>query len=195
LAAAVSSFGFVFIHPFGDGNGRIHRFLLHSALARRQYSPPGVILPVSAAILRQKHLYDQALEAFSKPALAATRWEFTADSEIVVSNETAPLYRYFDATPQAEFLYDRLAETIQEDFKEELDFLSIFDACLSAVRAVVDMPDRRASLLVRLCLQNGGRLSNAKRPQFAELTAEEIAEIERSIQALREEAPDNAGAA
>lgn len=52
------------------------------------------------------------------------------------------------------------------------------------------MPDRRASLLVRPCLQNGGRLSNAKRPQFAELAAEEVAEIERSIQALREAIPD-----
>jgi len=79
-----------------------------------------------------------------------------------------------------------VAETIQEDFKKELDFLSIYDACLSAVLAVVDMPDRRASLLVRLYLQNGGRLSNAKRPQFAELTADELTEIEKTIQTLRE---------
>ncbi len=186
LAAAVSSFGFVFIHPFEDGNGRIHRFLVHSALARRRYSPPGIVLPVSAAILRQKHLYDQALEAFSKPILAAIQWEATPDGGIKVTNPTAPLYRYWDATPQAEFLYDRVAETIQEDFKKELDFLSIYDACLSAVLAVVDMPDRRASLLVKLYLQNGGRLSNAKRPQFAELTADELTEIEKTIQTLRE---------
>ena len=42
VAAAVSSFAFVFIHPFEDGNGRIHRFLIHHVLARRGYSPPGV---------------------------------------------------------------------------------------------------------------------------------------------------------
>jgi hypothetical protein len=194
LAAAVSSFGFVFIHPFGDGNGRIHRFLLHSALARRRYSPPGIVLPVSAAILRQKHQYDQALEAFSKPTLAGIHWEPTSDGGIKVMNETAALYRYFDATPQAEFLYNQVAETIQEDFKKELDFLSIYDASLSAIRTVVDMPDRRASLLVRLCLQNGGRLSRAKRPQFAELSDEEIAEIESSIQGLRERIPNGSTA-
>ncbi len=28
-AAAAAAFGFVFIHPFEDGNGRIHRFLIH----------------------------------------------------------------------------------------------------------------------------------------------------------------------
>ncbi len=190
LAAAVSSFAFVFIHPFGDGNGRIHRFLLHAILARRRYSPPGIVLPVSAAILRQKHLYDQALEAFSKPILAGIQWKPTSEGGIEVTNQTAALYRYFDATPQAEFLYDRVAETIQEDFKKELDFLSIYDASLSAVLTVVDMPDRRASLLVRLCLQNGGRLSPKKRPLFAELSAEEVSTIEASIQTLRESIPN-----
>lgn len=87
-----------------------------------------------------------------------------------VTNRTAAPSRYFEATAQAAFLYDRAAETIQEDFRKELDFLSIYDACLSAVRVVVDMPGRRASLLVRLCLQNGGQLSQAKRPLFAELS-------------------------
>ena len=191
LAATVSAFAFVFIHPFGDGNGRIHRFLIHSALARRQYSPPGIILPVSAAILRQKHLYDQALEAFSKPILACIQWETTYDGEIKVTHETGSLYRHFDATSQAEFLYDRVAETIKEDFKKELDFLSIYDACLSAVRSVVDMPDRRASLLVRLCLQNGGSLSKTKRSQFNELTDTEVTQIEDSIQKLRETIADD----
>ena len=29
LAAATIAFGFVFIHPLADGNGRIHRYLIH----------------------------------------------------------------------------------------------------------------------------------------------------------------------
>jgi Fic family protein len=54
LPAAVA-FGFVYIHPFLDGNGRLHRFLIHHVLAQKKFTPPGVILPVSAAILRRQN--------------------------------------------------------------------------------------------------------------------------------------------
>ena len=43
------------------------------------------------------------------------------------------------------------------------------------------MPNSRASLLVRLILQNRGRLSKTKRGQFSELTDDEIAAIEAAI--------------
>jgi hypothetical protein len=33
LAATIIAFGFVFIHPFEDGNGRLHRYLIHHLLA------------------------------------------------------------------------------------------------------------------------------------------------------------------
>ena len=33
VAASVIAFAFVFLHPFDDGNGRMHRFLLHHVLA------------------------------------------------------------------------------------------------------------------------------------------------------------------
>lgn len=35
IAATVLTFGFVYVHPFEDGNGRIHRFLIHHVLAER----------------------------------------------------------------------------------------------------------------------------------------------------------------
>jgi Fic/DOC family protein len=184
LAAAVSAFAFVFIHPFEDANGRIHRFLIHYALAARGFSPPGVIFPVSAAILRQRHLYDRALEAFSKPLMLAIEWRWTPDGEIVVENDTLDLYRFFDATMQAEYLYERVAETIHVDLKEELEFLEVYDAAYQAVKGIVDMPNRRAGLLVRMFLQNGGRLSNNKRRQFPELTDGEVERMEAAIQEI-----------
>ena len=181
VAAAVCAFAFVFIHPFEDGNGRIHRFLMHHVLARRGYSPPGVIFPVSAAMLRDRRSYDEVLETFSRPILEFIRWRWTAEQEIVVGNETAGLYRYFDATAFAEYLHDRVADTVRRDLEEELAFIELFDRAFDAVRRIVDMPDRRASLFVRLCMQNGGRLSAAKRRLFAELDDAEIRAMQEAV--------------
>ena len=76
VAAAVSAFAFVFIHPFDDGNGRIHRFLIHQVLASREYTPGDFIFPVSAAILRDRRGYDQVLERFSGPILEFIDWRW-----------------------------------------------------------------------------------------------------------------------
>ena len=66
------AYGFVFLHPFEDGNGRIHRFLIHNILARRGFTPDGIMFPVSAAMLRDRGVYDASLEAFS-PSVDAPR--------------------------------------------------------------------------------------------------------------------------
>ncbi|MGR7996143.1 Fic family protein [Xanthobacter sp. ZOL 2024] len=184
VAAAVAAFSFVFIHPFEDGNGRIHRFLIHHLLSKRRFTPDELIFPVSAAILRDRRAYDQVLETFSQPSLAAISWRWTKGREIVVTSDSADLYRYFDATVLAEYLYDRVIETVETDLKRELGFLAIFDQAMEGVREIVDMPDRRAALLVRLLLQNGGRLSAAKRPQFVELSDAEILAMEDVVRAV-----------
>ena len=181
VAAAVLAFSFVFVHPFEDGNGRIHRFLMHHVLAKRGYGPPGTIFPVSAAILRDRRSYDDVLETFSKPITALVDWHLTPDQDLEVSGSTLDHYRYFDATAFAEYLYDRVADTVRRDLREELGFVAVFDGAFTAVREVVDMPDRRASLLIRLCLQNGGRLSKQRRASFAEITDGEMEAIEAAI--------------
>jgi hypothetical protein len=181
VAAAVTSFAFVFVHPFEDGNGRMHRFLMHHVLAKRGFSPPGVIFPVSAAILRDRRSYDEALEAFSRPLFEFIDWRWTSEHEIAVVNDTGDLYRYFDATAQAEYLYDRVADTVRRDLREELGFVAAFDRAMAAVREIVDMPDRRASLFVRVCMQNGGRLARGRRQTFAELDDGEVAALEAAV--------------
>jgi hypothetical protein len=146
-----------------------------------------VLFPVSAAIVRDRRAYDVALETFSKTILPFIDWHWTASKEIEVENDTADLYRYFDATPLVEFLYAKAAETVRKDLKEELGFVAVYDGALAAVQEIVDMPDRRAGLLVRLCLQNGGKLSKAKRGEFKELADEEVGAIENAIQAVMAE--------
>jgi len=180
-AAAVTGFGFVFIHPFEDGNGRIHRFLIHHSLARLKFAPPGVLFPVSAAMLRAPKAYDAALNAFSKSTMHLIKYEMDDRQRLTVLNSTAKLYRYYDATPQAEYLYEAVAETIRKDLREEIEFLEVFDKAMAAVKMIVDMPNARASLLVRFIRQNRGILSANKRRQFPELRDEEIAAIESEI--------------
>ncbi|MFZ2870464.1 Fic family protein [Zavarzinia sp.] len=186
LAAAIVSFAFVFIHPFEDGNGRIHRFLINNVLARRKAIPEGFIFPVSASILRHKHEYDRVLELFSRPLLDIIDWRYDGRT-LTVENDTALLYRYFDATAQAEFLYERVIDTIANDLREELRFLSVFDKATAAMREIVDMPDRRLHLFFKLCLQNAGRLSRGRRDDFPELTDGEIAALEQAIADARAE--------
>jgi Fic family protein len=180
-AAAVTGFGFVFIHPFEDGNGRIHRFLIHHSLAKLKFASQGILFPVSAAMLRTPKAYDAALNAFSKSTMPLIKYEMDDQQRLTVLSSTDKLYRYYDATPQAEYLYEAVAETIHKDLREEIEFLEVFDKAMAAVKLVVDMPNARASLLTRFILQNHGTLSAKKRRQFPELHDEEIARIEEAI--------------
>ena len=68
IAAALVAFGFVFIHPFDDGNGRIHRFLLHRVFDELGLTD-GLLLPVSAVILKRLPAYHRALQAVSRPLM------------------------------------------------------------------------------------------------------------------------------
>src|SRR5689334_14944337 len=62
IAATMIAFGFVFIHPFADGNGQLHRYLIHHVLAEHGFSRPGIVFPVSAVILERVAEYRQILE-------------------------------------------------------------------------------------------------------------------------------------
>jgi Fic family protein len=181
VAATVAAFGFVFIHPFDDGNGRIHRFLVHHILSKLGFTPPGILFPVSAAMLRDRLAYDQVLEGFSGSIMPFIHYDLDLERGMTVQNDTAQLYRYFDATAQAEYLYRSIEETIHRDLRDEIGFLAVFDAALRATLNIVDMPNRRASLLVRLILQNKGKLSKGKRTSFSEITDQEINRIENAV--------------
>ena len=180
IAAAVLAFGFVYVHPFEDGNGRIHRYLIHHVLTQCGFNPPGVAFPVSAAILERIDEYRRILEDYSLRLLPLIDWEPTENGNVRVLNETGDFYRFFDATPHAEFLYGCVQKTIEEDLPNETDFLRRYDMFRGRVATIVDMPDRIIDLLFRLLQQNGGRLSKrAREREFEALTDTETDQIER----------------
>ena len=184
VRAATVAFSFVFIHPFEDGNGRLHRFLIHDFLQRGGLAKRGLMLPVSATMLRLMGDYDKALEAYSRPLLLEMA-EYTVDDEgrltLLNPQQVSSYFRYPDLTAQCEYLSKTVAITIREDVAEELRFLRNFDQVRLAVENIVDMPDRRRDLLLRLLHQNNGVLSTKKRAQFEELTDDEIQQMETAF--------------
>ena len=185
IAAAVLAFGFVYVHPFADGNGRIHRYLIHHVLANRGFNPAGVVFPVSAAILENIHQYRSRLEDYSRRLLPVIEWQPTDDGNVKVLNDTADFYRFFDATPLAEFLYGCVKKTIEVDLPRETEFLARYDQFRIRIENIVDMPDRMVDLLFRFLHQNQGRLSKRAREQeFLRLTDTEAAATETAYAAL-----------
>ena len=180
--AAAVAYGFVFLHPFEDGNGRIHRFLIHNILARRGFTPAGLIFPVSAAMLKNLADYDGSLESFSRPLMALVEYAMDDQGRMTVQNDTAHWYRFIDMTPQAEALFRFVERTIDTELVEELAFLANYDETKKAIQEIVDMPDRKIDLFIQACLQNNGRLSARKRTSHFEfLSDEEVTRMEKSI--------------
>ncbi|TXD38645.1 Fic family protein [Lujinxingia vulgaris] len=179
VAAALLAFGFVYIHPFADGNGRIHRYLIHHVLSRRGFHPPGVVFPISTAILDRITDYRGVLESYSTRLLPHIDWTAAPDNNVEVHNRTADFYRYFDATPHVEFLFECVQKTIEVDLPAESTYLQRYDAFCRGVQAMVDMPSATLDLLFRFLEQNGGALSKrAREGEFEALSAAEVAEIE-----------------
>jgi hypothetical protein len=178
----VLAFGFVYVHPFEDGNGRIHRYLIHHVLAERGFNPPGVVFPVSAAILSAIDAYRIVLESYSRRLLPLIEWRPTEQGNVEVLNDTGDFYRYFDATPHAEFLFGCVRRTIEQDLPEEADYLRRHDQAVRRIMDAVEMPDRLAADFVMFVRQNDGTLSRRRRErEFAKLTDQEVANLEAIV--------------
>jgi Fic family protein len=185
IAAATIAFGFVFIHPFEDGNGRIHRWLVHHVLARRDFNPAGVVFPVSAVFLQNIQGYRDVLEHYSRPRLALTKWETTPSLNVRVLNPTRNHFRFFDATRQAEFLAESVVETIRNTLPREISYLHRYDQARRQIEAFVEMPNATFDLMMGFLRQNQGQFSQrARTKEFAQLTDDEAAAIERIYQDL-----------
>ena len=182
LQAAATAFGFVYVHPLQDGNGRLHRCLIHHVLAERKFTPAGMIFPVSSVMLDRMDDYRTTLQAHSGPLMSFIDWRPTPDRNVEVLNDTADLYRYFDCTEAAAFLYACVQRTVEHDLPYEIDYLRRHDEAMRRIVDTVEMPDRLAENLLLFIRQNGGTLSKKRREgEFAALSDDEVARLEAIV--------------
>lgn len=167
VAAGVISFGFVFLHPFMDGNGRLSRFLIHQTLCRAGALDNGLLLPVSVAMKREERLYLETLQQFSQPAREFwdVRWidhgQFTFDFK-----GDSAIYRFWDATPGVRFTLEMAKRALEVELHEETVFLENYDTVVRAVNEIYDVRGSDLANLVMMCLNNNGTLSNNRRKQY-----------------------------
>ena len=209
--AAALAFGFVYIHPMRDGNGRLHRFLINDTLLRDQAIPAGVILPVSASITSSidwRARYDRALEVFSRPFMNryAASYRFAelltfedgTQSNLVFDEYTDAQFawRYPDLTEQTLYTAQVVAHTVQTEMANEARVLIMFQRAQERLKDVMEMPQADASRIIRSLKENGWQVSGKLRQEYPQLNDQERAK--RVVDAVRhafetlDEEPDSA---
>lgn len=189
VAAAVTAFGFVFLHPFMDGNGRLSRFLIHQTLCHYGALENGLLLPVSVAMKHEEQAYLAALKAFSQPTREFWNVTWLDGDQMAFDFIGHPsIYRYWDATHCVEFTLQMARRALEVELREETEFLDRYDRVIKAVNQRFDVRGSDLSKLVMMCLDNEGKVSKHRRKQFQYSVSEEVFEfIEEAVgDALRD---------
>lgn len=188
VRAALVSFGFVFLHPFIDGNGRLSRLLAHHSLNTQQVlpavGPQPTLLPLSVAMKRHEDAYLAALEAFSRPA--RQMWDVTAvaDNQFVFDFRSTPqIYAHWPGDAAARFVTTCAEQALEHSLLHETRFIQAYDEAFERIDRDFDLPNRTINLLIQWIRQNGGRMP-ARRRNAAELalvSADQLARIEAIV--------------
>lgn len=164
MHATVVSFGLVYIHPFDDGNGRTHRYLLHDVFKLRDKRHE-FIIPISATILKNSKDYDTVLNVISHPLMLQLDYDLDEENEfrIKIHNDLHYLYRYPDFTEHVKYIYDLMDSSTKFELLSEVVYLVTFDAIKRLLNEIADIPENHLNNLVNILINNGGRISQKKR--------------------------------
>ena len=169
VAASIASFGFVFIHPFMDGNGRLSRFLFHKALCTSGKLGKGLLLPVSVAMKRNEADYLAVLQGYSKQTREHVQVTWIDEGEYSFDFKAGDtIFRYWDATACVEFGFRMATQALDVELRQETKFLARYDQVIRRVDAQVDLRGSDLATLVVICLDNDGVISKKKRKRFAD---------------------------
>lgn len=159
--------------PQYDGNGRIHRYLIHEVMKHREPEHQ-FIIPISAAILKNQRKYDKVLETVSIPIMAMLDYEIDDENRIVVNNDIDYMYRYPDYTEHVKFVYDMMDAAVSDDLLREICLLTVFDRLKKFVNSSIDVPNKQIDTALSILIQNGGQASKRKRAAIEKLFGAEV---------------------
>ena len=178
-STAVNSF--VYLHPFMDGNGRLHRFLIHHVLTHSGLLPTGTVVPVSAVILKNIPAYLEVLSGFSLPVTRLWRYVRAEEAPHVTVHPGSRAYRFFDASREVAFLHSMIRQAVEDEIPRELAWLSGYDKAFAQLDAEFDLPRKDLSALIRMAQSNEGRLSVRRRKQYSHLPADVLDHVEEVV--------------
>jgi hypothetical protein len=129
-----------------------------------------------------EHDYRTILQSHSGVLMPCIDWRSTPVRNVEVLNDTANLYRYYDVTAAAEFLYACVRRAVEQELPREIDYLVRHDEAILRIMEAVEMPDRVAEDLVMFIRQNKGTLPKKRRHgEFKALSRDEVKVIERIV--------------
>ncbi len=178
---ACASFGFVYLHPFMDGNGRIHRFLVHKLLAQSGLVEGNLLIPVSAVILQHLREYADVLECFSRPVTDLWTYQPGEDEPHILNTAHTAAYRFFGGGRETDFLNRMFQIAVEEEIPKELAWLRGYDKACRRVEAEFDLPQQDINTLIRVIHQNDNRLAARRRHRYANVSDAELKRIEMIV--------------
>ena len=184
VRAALVGFGFVFLHPFMDGNGRLSRLLAHHSLNLQKVLPvadgQATLLPLSVAMKRHEADYLAALEAFSRPARQLWDVTYLADNEFLFDFKSTPrIYAHWSGEAAARFVTTCAEQALAQSLIEETQFVQAYDHAFERIDRAFDMPNRTVNLLIQWIRQTGGQMPERRRnaPELAGLQPGQVDQI------------------
>ncbi|MDO8278803.1 MAG: Fic family protein [Burkholderiaceae bacterium] len=189
MRSAVAAFGFVYIHPLADGNGRVHRFLINDILRRDGVVKDPLILPVSSLITSdgtERRAYDRILEMISRPLMQSLAGHYgfgerTAYPDGITSNlkftgndSARHVWRLMDLSRHVSYLAGVVERTIKEDMRDQSRYMRRHAQARAAIKDIIEMPDAQIDRVIRSIEANKGVLTHVLAKEIPALGKEGV---------------------
>jgi len=161
LLASLFSLFLVFIHPFSDWNGRLSRFFFHYIL-KDLWIWKNVVIPISAYILNNKDEYYLNLDKISKTFWVNINYFLDKNWEIKINWESKENYFNWDYSDIIFYFAKILKESLEKNFKQEIDFLENFYKFLEAIDDNFDLLEKEKNYIWKFIVEWKWKISKNK---------------------------------